>query len=90
MKLSFILFLSLTNYVLAGNHHHHHAIGRKDHNLRGRGKKHSDTQKRKNPQRDGALVHHFTIGDDSKGTRIVGGQQSDPGEFPYYVDMGGM
>jgi len=40
-----------------------------------------------------STITHFTLNqgdyDNDKDARIVGGSQSAPGEFPYYVDLGG-
>jgi trypsin len=85
----FAVLLEQTTTVLADKKKHHD--DRRDHRL---GSRHVD----KNKDAHAAPGHdHFSLGkkntradlSQNYDTHIVGGQQSQPGEFPYYVDLGG-
>lgn len=76
MKFSSILFASLLEglALAADDHPRRLKGGQHNHHRREKQLKHND---------DGKPVRLLGLDD----TRIVGGEQSDPGEFPYYVDL---
>ena len=77
MKFSTILFISLLEGMALADDHHPRLKG---------GHHHPHPREKQLKQTDdGKPVRLLGLDD----TRIVGGQQSDPGEFPYYVDLNG-
>lgn len=89
MKFTSVLIASLTASLTtsaADEQVQHHVRG-----LRQKTQHHHSKHIQPRDAKDKPLVTHFQLGggDNDPETRIVGGQQSDPGEFPYYVDLGG-